>query len=188
MNLLKDKTFVKFVLKFLALFGIFYYGTLLVIGLAAQGGMYSAFVDKHLDYVSGITRTLVGGTRGLLQIAGIETYTLPNFIIRITGGTGVRIAFDCVGYGVMSFWLAFVLASKGRAVRKLIWVLIGWIILWFININRIALLLLAYNRDWKMPLGIDHHTWFNIVAYGAIFLMMYIFEKDNRKISEKYAG
>lgn len=188
MNLLKDKAFVVFVLKFLSYFCIFYYGTLLIIGLAAQGGMYSYFVDKHLDYVTGITNTLVGGSRGLLQIAGIETYTLPNFIIRITGGTGVRIAFDCVGYGVMSFWLAFVLAGKGRAWRKFLWILIGWIVLWFINIHRIALLLLAYNKNWDMPLGIDHHTWFNIVAYGAIFLMMYIFDKDNRKNFEEHAG
>lgn len=176
-----DKGFIGFAVKFLLLFLIFYFGTLFMIGLGAPGGLYVPFVDHYLDYVSGISHTLVAGTRGLLQIAGIETYSLPNFIVRITGGTGVRIAFDCVGYGVMSFWLAFVVASKGVAWRKAVWVLVGWLVIWFININRIALLLLAYNRGWDMPLGIDHHTWFNIVAYGAIFIMMYIFDKESRK-------
>lgn len=180
MSMWKDKGFLKFVVKFLLLFLVFYFGTLMVIGLGAPGGVYFPFVDKYLDYVSGISHTLVAGTRGLLQIAGIETYTLPNFIVRITGGTGVRIAFDCVGYGVMSFWLAFVLASTGVFWRKMVWVGVGWLVIWFININRIALLLLAYNKGWGMPLGIDHHTWFNIVAYAAIFTMMYIFDKDNR--------
>ncbi len=186
MNFL-DKNFVWFVVKFLSLFGLFYFGTLLVIGLASPGGSYSKFVDEYFDYVTWISKSLVNGTRGLLQIFGIDTYTAPRFVIRIVGGTGVRIAYDCVGYGVMSFWLAFVVAASNHWKRKIIWVLVGWIVLWFINIIRIALLLVAYNKHWKMPLGIDHHTWFNIVAYGAIFTMMYLFERNTGTKTKKDA-
>jgi hypothetical protein len=39
--------------------------------------------------------------------------------------------------------------------------------------------LVAINRQWAMPLGIDHHTWFNIFAYGAIFGLMFFFEKGS---------
>ena len=176
-ELFKDKKFTGFVLKFLILFCVFYFGTELVIGLAAPGGMYSSLVDKFFDYVSGISNTLVYGTRWFMEILGYETYTLPNFIVRITGGSGVRIAYGCVGYGVMAFWLAYVLAAKGNWKFKLGWTLLGWFSLWMINVLRIGLLLLAYNKGWGMPLGIDHHTWFNIVAYSAIFYMIYRFEK-----------
>ncbi len=151
MNLLKDKKFLIFLLKFLAIFAICYVGTLLVIGLAAPGGSYIAFVDHYLDYVSGIKNTLIFGTRGLLALFNIDTYTAPGFVVRIVNGTGVFIAYDCVGYGVMSFWAAYVLSAQGTFLKKTIWVMFGFVILWIINVIRISLLLVAYNRHWEMP-------------------------------------
>ena len=179
--LLKDKKFIRFLVKFLLLFAIFYLGTELVIGLAAPGGMYSKFVDHYFDYVSGISNTLVFGTQAFLSMLGYETYTADNFVVRLVGGSGVRIAFGCVGYGVMSFWLAYILAVSKKWTAKLVWLVGGWLFLWIINVVRIGLLVLAYNKGWGMPLGIDHHTWFNIVAYCAIFSMMYFFEKKPKQ-------
>jgi exosortase/archaeosortase family protein len=112
----------------------------------------------------------------MLGLFNIETYTIPGFVVRIVDGTGVTIAMDCVGYGVMSFWAAYVIASGGAIKRMLVWTFAGMFLLWFINVIRISLLLVAYNKHWSMPFGIDHHTWFNIVAYIAIFAMMYFFE------------
>jgi hypothetical protein len=53
------------------------------------------------------------------------------------------------------------------------------LLLYTINQLRIGLFLVAINKGWKMPLGWDHHTWFNIVAYTAIALMIWAFEKRN---------
>ncbi len=184
MNFLKDKNFKFFVIKFLLLFAILYFGTLAVIGLAAPDGYYSPFVAKYLDHVSLITNLLLYGTKGLLSIFGIETYFAPNFVIRIVNGTGVQIAYDCVGYGVMSFWIAFVVASSASLRKKAFWVIFGLGLLCFINICRISLLIVAYNRHWGMPLSIDHHTWFNIVAYIAIFSMIYFFDRSGKKVSK----
>jgi hypothetical protein len=39
--------------------------------------------------------------------------------------------------------------------------------------------LVAVNKHWKMPLGINHHDWFTIVAYAVIFLMIFAFDKNN---------
>jgi len=49
----------------------------------------------------------------------------------------------------------------------------------------VSLLLVAINRKWAMPLGWDHHTWFNIVAYIAIFTMMYFFDKKRVVINKE---
>lgn len=111
---------------------------------------------------------------------GYDTYTADNFVVRIVDGRGVRVAYGCVGYGVMSFWLAFLIAVKESWKTKLIWLAIGWAMLYVINVIRIGLYLLAVNKGWPMPFGIDHHTWFNIVAYGCIFLMMYFFDKKTK--------
>lgn len=177
---LKQNAFLWFTFKFLLIFGFLYMSCLAIIGLAAPGRYYSPFIEKYLDVISWITNTLMWGTKVFVGILGFETYTLPNFIIRIVDGTGVRIAYDCVGYGVMCFWTALVIAYDLKLKSTLKWIAIGLCLLWLINVFRIGLLLIAYNKGWGMPLGIDHHTWFNIVAYITIFGLMYMLDKQNR--------
>ena len=115
----------------------------------------------------------------ILSLFNIQTNTEAGFLIRINGGRGVIIAMDCVGYGVYSFWIAFVAANRGRFSKKAWWIVFGVFALWLINVIRITLFLVSINKSWPMPWGIDHHTWFTIFAYGAIFIMMYFFGKTN---------
>lgn len=182
----KDKNpFIWFVIKFILVFSFLYLSCLAIIGLSAPGRYYSPFIEKYLDFISWVTYSLLWGTKVFVGLLGFETYTLPNFIIRIVDGTGVRIAYDCVGYGVMCFWTALVIAYDLKWKQTFKWIASGLFVLWFINILRIGLLLIAYNKSWGMPLEIDHHTWFNIVAYIAIFTMMYLLDKKNKSISTK---
>lgn len=95
----------------------------------------------------------------------------------VRGGRGVNVGYDCLGYGITSFWIAFVFANAGSWKKKGAWMLGGAVFLWFINVLRISLVLVATNRNWKFPLGWDHHTWFNIVSYSMIFLMMWLYDK-----------
>ena len=180
MHFLKDKKFIYFVLRFLLLFACFYYGTLAMIGLAAPGGYHSVFIEKYLDYVSWLKYSLMYAVKLILWIGGMPTYFAPDYVIRIVNGRGVKIAMDCVGYGVYSFWAAYVMANEGTFKRKLFWVLGGVFLLWFINSLRITLFLLATQGGWPMPWGLDHHTWFTIFAYLAIFMMIYFFEKKGK--------
>lgn len=179
MKLIEENKFIWFIIKFLVIFAFLYYGTLAIIGLAAPGGFYIPFVEKYLDYVAGIKNLLMLTTKGILSIFGIKTLFEPNYLIRIVNGRGVYIAMDCVGYGVYSFWIAYMIANDNSFKKKLLWIIGGVILLFFINDIRITLFLLAINKGWAMPLGIDHHTWFNIFAYAAIAIMIYFFEKDN---------
>ena len=179
-----DKKFIWFVVKFLVLFGIFYFGTLAVIGLAAPGKYYSPFIEQYLDYVSWIKQSLIWGVRQLSAVFGYETFTQPNFTVRVKGGAAVLIAMNCVGYGVYSFWAAYVIANDGKLWGKIPWVIGGLLLLWIINVIRITAVLIALQKGKAMPLGIDHHTWFNIVAYGFIFLMIWMFERK-QKINRK---
>ena len=178
MNFLLQKNFFLFVAKFLVAFLLLYYGTIAMIGLAAPGGLYIPFVDKYLDYVSGIKNLLLWTTKGILYLFGIQTRIEPGYLIRFINGRGVYIAMDCVGYGVYSFWIAYMFANENPFKKKILWIIGGLILLFLINDIRITLFLVAINKGWPMPLGWDHHTWFNIFAYLAIFLMMYVFEKN----------
>lgn len=176
------KTSLIYILKFLGIFCVLYFGTLGFIALAAPGGrIHSDFIAKYFDYVSWIKLSLMRAPAFILSIFGITTHEEPGFLLRIDGGRGVIIAYSCVGYGVYSFWIAFVVANRGRFWKKFKWALFGVLALWFINVIRITLFLLAINKGWPMPLGIDHHTWFNIVAYIFIFAMILWYDRSFRK-------
>lgn len=54
--------------------------------------------------------------------------------------------------------------------------------LWLINVLRISLLLIAFDKHWSIPFNMDHHTLFNIVAYILIFGMIWFFDKQQKKI------
>ena len=170
--------FLVYLLKFAVIFCVLYFGTLAVIGLASPVGWYSPFVDHHMDYVSWLKNSLINASKFILSIFSIPTVKEPGFMLSYPHGRAVIIAMDCVGYGVYSFWVAFVVANKGKSIRKLMWVVGGLLALWFINTIRITLVLVAINKGWPMPLGIDHHTWFNICAYLLIFLMIWLYDRS----------
>jgi len=178
-NEFQMKQFLIFVIKFILFFLFFYYGTKGVIALSATEGHYSKFVADYLDYVTLIKRSLIWGTRLLLSFFHIETYQVDPFIVRIKNGVGVRIAHGCVGYGVYSFWLAYILANSFKAKIKMKFIVIGLFLRWLINVLRISLLLVTMQNNNQMPLGLDHHTWFNIVSYVPIFAMIYGFERKS---------
>ena len=157
-----------------------------MIGLAAPGGYYSPFIEHYLDYVSWIKNSLINATAAILSLFHVPTTKEPGFALRITGGRGIIIAMDCVGYGVYSFWIAFVAANTGTWLRKVSWIIAGLLLLWLINVVRITLFLVAINKGWPMPLGIDHHTWFTIAAYAMIFILIWWYDKTSEnKILKK---
>ena len=186
-SFLSDKNLWIYLIKFGVIFCLCYYGTLAIIGLAAPGGYYIPFIEKYLDYVSWIKISLMKTTGFILSLFHIPTEIVPGYIIRFTGGRGVFIAMGCVGYGVYSFWIAFVAANKGKLLKKTVWIVFGVLGLWFINVIRITLFLTAINKGWPMPFGIDHHTWFNIFAYLLIFIMIWFYDRS-MKVREDENG
>ena len=108
---------------------------------------------------------------------GYETYFPDRYIIRVKGGSGITLVYSCLGYGVMSFWIAFIAANKGSFWKKTGWIAGGCLIIWIINIVRLTLVLVSNNKDWKIPL-FDHHTWFTIAAYLFIFLLMWLYDRS----------
>ena len=165
-----------YLLKFLLVFGVLYYGTFIYIGLTAPGGYYVPFFDHYLNYPAWLRLSLMVGAQGVLKVFGYSTTLPDDYIIRVTGGAGVHIGYSCLGYGIFSFWSAFVFANKGSWQRKTKWILGGLLAIWFINVLRISLLLASNSQHKPMPLGIDHHTWFNMVAYVLVFVMICLYD------------
>ena len=84
---------------------------------------------------------------------------------KIRNGVSVQLVYSCLGYGVLSFWTAFVVANNGEIRFKVKWILIGFVVIIFSNIVRICTLLIANQTKWFKPFSLDHHTTYNIISY-----------------------
>lgn len=183
-NLAGGGAFLTFCIKFLMLFILFYLGTKAIIGLAAPGNLYVSIIDKYFNYIQAITISLIKGVSYVLGIFGIDTEVdYSKNLVKYSTGRGVIVSLSCVGYGVYSFWVAFTLSYNNSLRNKILWIIFGLLLLWSINVARISLFLTAINKGWPMPFGLDHHTLFNIAAYSCIFVMMYFFTKEPKKLS-----
>lgn len=185
MKLFYNKEFRIFLIKFVGIFCILYFGTLLVIALASPDGkLYSPFIDHHFDYVTWLRNSLLYSSRKFLSVIGYNTYIIMPRILSFRQGGAINIGYDCLGYGVISFWISFVIANKGEIKRKIFWIIIGVFFLWCINILRLSLILIFIKRKWTIPF-FDQHTWFNIIAYVFIFALIYFYDRSFKSYNNK---
>ena len=176
-----NKLFLIYATKLIILYYLFYFTTQAIIGLSATSGLYNNWIAEHFDYISWLRRSLIKGTAFFVHFFGYHTIVESGFLIRIINGRGVIVALGCAGYGVLSFWLAYVLSSNRNIFQSIIWILIGFCGIWIVNVCRIGIFLMSINEHWSLPLGLDHHTWFNVVAYTLIIAMIFLKEKMNTK-------
>lgn len=179
-GILQHKQLLLYVAKFLGIFAVLFYGTEAVIGLSAPGNHYSPFVSQYLDFITPYRSFLLRSSVATLSFFDFRAAWREDLIFQ-PGGVRLRMAYDCIGYGVISFWVAFIGANKGSWQRKLRWIVGGAILLCAINIGRVSLLVVAFNKGWPIPLGWDHHTWFNIASYLVIFGLIYRFDSGIKR-------
>ncbi|MEO6539129.1 MAG: exosortase/archaeosortase family protein [Ferruginibacter sp.] len=180
---LQHNKFLRFSLRFLGMFALCYGLSLTIIGMAAPGGWYSPFIDHYLNFIGWLRSFLLWGTKSLLNIFGIDTYYPSPLTLKKIKGRGIIMIYSCIGYGVMSFWIAYVFANEGRVRQKFYWMLGGLLLICFINIIRLSLVLISINSSFRFPF-FDHHTWFTIIAYILIFAMMLYYNRMVEKTSQ----
>lgn len=180
--ILTERKFIRFLIIFTVTFLFFYYAAQFFTGLAVPGGYYSPFIERYFNVAGWLRSSLILSTKWLVAIFGIATVRTDDYVLRLINGGGIRIVYSCLGFAVMSFWIAYITATAAKFKKKIKWLIVGLIIIWIINVLRITLVLLSGLKGWKFPFGWSHHTWFNIVAYCAIFALMYFFEKEIKEI------
>ena len=176
----KNNTFhlLRFAFVFLVVSFAFYS----YIGIISPGGkMYSRFLENYANLPAWFTYLICQGAKGLLQAGGYEVYQRGWNNITIRGSRGVNIIWACLGFRVMSFWAAFIVAHVANWKYKLKWILVGISLITSINIIRIALIALANHLNWKAFKAVEPHLAFNLVSYIAIFLLMFWFIKKYKK-------
>ncbi|MFZ4059284.1 MAG: hypothetical protein ACOYKE_14170 [Ferruginibacter sp.] len=179
MQLLKkiDQSFIFYLIKFIGVFCLVFYGTKAVIGITAPGGYYIQWIDDYINYPAWLRKSILQASKLLVEIIGYDCQIPDGYKIKFVDGRGVKMVYSCLGYGIMSFWIAFVFANTLHWKKLLQWLLIGLLAIWLLNVIRVSLLLIATNKGWQIPFNIEHHTLFNVLAYLLVFLMMYVYDR-----------
>jgi exosortase/archaeosortase family protein len=181
-KLLNQLSPYSFLIKFLLFFGFLYLLFPFFRGVTAQeGGMYSPFVDNYFNIVKAFTTFLTSGARMLLELFQYEPQQLDYQSLRIGTSAGIIVNPSCLGWGVMSFWTAFVVANGGGWQHKLKWTVMGLLFIIILNISRLALITLALFKHWQTIRYIDHHFAFNILSYCIIGVLILWFISRQKK-------
>ena len=180
-----NKDFLKYVLILLIVYAVLDYGTYAFIGITSPDGKYYvSFFDKYLNYVKALRLIILAGSQFWMSVLGYETYLEDAYTIKVVNGASVRLVYSCLGYGVISFWIAFIAANQAHLLFKLKWLLIGIFVIVFFNIIRISVLLLANENKWPKVFNIDHHTVYNIINYVLLIILIFIFQNQLTKMKK----
>lgn len=177
---------VRFVIIFLVLFAAFYFFNIFFFGITSSGNNYSAFLDKHLNYIQGLRWMLLHASAQILNWFGYTSLTNEYELLVVGHGT-LQVVYSCLGFGVMSFFAAFVIAYPKKLKPKLFFLFGGLLVIQFLNILRFVLLALFWDK--RGGHIIDHHTIFNIIIYILIGISIYFWVKhDDKKRPERAAN
>ncbi len=119
-----------------------------------------------------ITGSIINTTNFLLNLLGFDTYVQNNFL-QIKNNTGFRFIYSCLGIRQMMFFAGFILSYYGKLLNKIWYVLVGFIILNFLNSFRATVI---YIINFYHPEYTDfaHYYLTRIVMYVSIFLLWMI--------------
>lgn len=171
---------VVFVIKFLCLFGLLYGFYLGYISITSPGDHYIAFFDTYLNFVAWLRYLLIESSAAILNMLGYQTKTATDQML-VVGRNVVYVGYDCLGFGVMCFFTAFVFTYPGVLKPKLYFWALGLILIQLINLARFVILSLYWHRSTSVYLS-DHHTIFNIVVYIVIGISLYFYVKYQDKV------
>ena len=173
---------IAYFFKFLVFMPLLYYFNIFYIAITdSNGQLYSSFLDNYLNYISWLRFSILHTANWIVQGFELTSYISDIYTLSVLQGPGVIIGYTCLGYGVMSFWIAFILAQDDNWQKKATWCLVGVVGIWFINCWRVAILLIALAKEWEVNKYINHHDMFNVVVYALIIMLIYMYYKQGEK-------
>lgn len=168
----------RFALKFVVLFGLLYLSYLGLLGLTSPGNRYSPFLAQYFNVVHWVRWLLLNSTKGLLTFLGYRTI-INEYNLLVAGHNLLLLNYDCLGFGIMCFFSAFVIAYPKPLLKKIIFLVCGLLVIQSLNVLRLTWLALFWKKT-SNPFA-DHHTIFNITIYILIAIALYFWVKSPNK-------
>ncbi|TGE21749.1 hypothetical protein E5K00_15885 [Hymenobacter aquaticus] len=126
--------------------------------------------DGRLDEF--LSANITAASAAALRVAGFDTsvHGLDPYLLLLNSQPVVHVGHPCNGLVLYALFAGFVLAFPGPWQRKLWFIPLGMVVIYGINVVRIAALALnhLYSAD---TVEFNHHYTFTFVVYGFIFLL-----------------
>jgi exosortase/archaeosortase family protein len=161
-----SKMVFSFASNFLMLFIAFYGSNILFIGITSPGGMYVPWLAENINYIQAWRTFDLQLTAAMLHTLGYLT-TSDGFTLAVAGQAGFKLVYSCLGYGLMSFFAAFVIAWPEARLRKVTMLLSGLATIQALNLIRFLCISIYWKPTFK-SYWLDHHTIFNIILYACV--------------------
>ncbi len=175
-----NRVAILFVVKLLVLYLLFSQGNIFMNSVTSIGGkFYNQYIDQNFDYIQGLKYALIKPAVWLIKLCGF--YAIHNEMdVMVVNGPYLRVNYDCLGLGVMSFLAAFIIAFPAKLKAKIWLFIFGMLMIYVLNILRIAGLgiLLRIFKSQRSNFTY-HHEIFNIIVYVLIFILLYFWIKKN---------
>ena len=163
--LIKYKSVIRFIVTFLAVYGV------LTIGY----NVYLNASDGSKFYPDYLTHLVAEHTNALLNSVGYQTDIVahpsePSIKIIINGKYIARVIEGCNGISIIIMFLSFIVAFAGKFKTTFFYGLAGSIIIYAFNLIRIVILSIGlYHYPWRRE--ILHTVIFPMLIYGTVFLL-----------------
>ena len=117
----------------------------------------------------------------LLNLIGFDSMIMPDNVVLFSNGHGAKIVWGCTAIKQSFIFAVIILFSKGRLKDKAIFIAVGLVIIYLINILRISTILGFLKYD-PSTFEILHGVILKYLFYICIFFMWVFWEE---KFAEK---
>jgi len=155
----KENPLVTFAVKALAIYLIWYVAYELVI---LPDGRVDRWLSLNIISVSG----------GVLDLLGYDVYTAGR-IIGIGESAGIMLVNGCNGLEAIGLFLGFVIAYPGDNVKRAIYIAIGMMVIYLVNVLRIVVLAIT-QVFWAEFFDFTHDYSTTAIFYMVIFVLWMI--------------
>lgn len=163
--IVKYKSVVKFILTFLVVY----------ISFSVLYSLYLDFSDGSKFYPDYFTYTVAKQTEDLLNTFGYNTQVLPHpdepsMKVILNGNYIARVIEGCNSVSVLILFVSFIIAFSGKLKTTLLFILSGSVLIYIINLFRIAILVIALHH-YPEKQDFLHGVVFPAIIYGMVFLL-----------------
>lgn len=123
--------------------------------------------NNRLDYA--LSSNLAAAAAATLRLAGWAAHVAPADakLLVLNGQPSVIVGDPCNGLLLYALFVGFIVAFPGPIRHKLWFVPLGILVIYALNVGRVALLALNHVY-WHPTVEFNHHYTFTFVVYGAI--------------------
>lgn len=145
------------------------------------GFIYLAYLsqfDSSKNETDSFTELVTDQTVRTIQFFGYECEAKPHeteasFKMYVNEKFIARVVEGCNAISVMILFVAFIVAFKGNFRKTLLYILVGLILIHFLNILRIALICIAM-LNYPQYQHLLHGVLFPLFIYGVVFLLWFL--------------